>query len=171
MKMWKRLAAAVLAAVLTMAMLTACGGDAPVVRDKETETKVVGWIQEYMSSKGYTVTKDAKLDPVVDVAMPGTVKSWNAYDNGNTSEANKQAAQMKMAVQKQFSTTGKKAFYYMTRRGSSSITQADVNAIMNSQIDSIVNGLKSYGVSAPKSIAVGVTTQANVTYIFIIVSD
>ena len=63
MKMWKKLAACVLAAAMALTLLTACGGGGggstgggsgsnSVVRDKTKEDQAISWVQEYATNYG-----------------------------------------------------------------------------------------------------------------------
>ena len=45
MKLWKKAAAAVLAAVMSLTLLTGCSGSAKITRDSEKEKQATGWIQ------------------------------------------------------------------------------------------------------------------------------
>ncbi|MBS7082847.1 MAG: hypothetical protein KH061_05535 [Faecalibacterium prausnitzii] len=47
MKLWKKAAAAVLAAVMSLTLLTGCSGSAKITRDSEKEKQATGWIQTY----------------------------------------------------------------------------------------------------------------------------
>ena len=168
MKMWKRLAATLLVAALAMAMLTACGGEAAIVRDKDTEKAIAGMVQEYMKNKGYQVSVDTALEPVVDAAMPGMVNYWNAVIQGDAAEANKQAAQRNAAVQQKCNEL-RKTFAFTTRCGKGNVKQNNVDTFMEDA--RILDNLKKNGVDAPKSIAVGVTKQGDRIYIFIIATN
>ena len=64
MKMWKKLVACALAAVMALTLLTACGGggsssggNTNVVRDKAKEEQAIGWVQEYAKENGLTLEK------------------------------------------------------------------------------------------------------------------
>ena len=47
MKLWKKAAAAVLAAAMSLTLLTGCSGSAKITRDSEKEKQATGWIQTY----------------------------------------------------------------------------------------------------------------------------
>lgn len=47
MILWKKAAAAVLAAVMSLTLLTGCSGSAKITRDSKKEKQATGWIQTY----------------------------------------------------------------------------------------------------------------------------
>ena len=66
MKKMKRLVAVLLAGVMALAMLTACGGtpstpSTPVTRDKDLEKSVAAWTVELGKGAKLELTEDATL--------------------------------------------------------------------------------------------------------------
>ena len=91
MKMFKRFAAALLAGVMVLAMLTACGvtPSAPSMRDTALERDVAQWTVEWGKNQNPTLTVDPDLTEISDKCLPVAVKAvdarlafprdWNAY--------------------------------------------------------------------------------------------
>lgn len=79
MKLWKKAAAAVLAAVMSLTLLTGCSGGggggvgAAYVRDTEKEKLVTRWTQEYVAdlynSSDYLLTEDETAVSASEAAM------------------------------------------------------------------------------------------------------
>lgn len=167
MKMWKRLAAAVLAAVLAMAMLTACGGDlAGVMRDEETEATVAKWVQQYMSKRGYTVRLNDDMDRTVNKAMSTAVAMMDAEYSFNKFKKERLEAQLQTIVVDNLSGV-KTCGGYLGNRVKGSVTQTNVNAALDRDMDEIVRNLNG---AKPGSFAVGVTRKEGYIYYFIIIS-
>ena len=83
MKLWKKAAAAVLAAVMSLTLLTGCsggGGGASVTytRDTEKEKQVTEWIQNYAkSAAGITLVEDADVVDASDKVVVDAINSVN----------------------------------------------------------------------------------------------
>lgn len=77
MKLWKKAAAAVLAAVMSLTLLTGCSGGAKITRDSEKEKQATGWIQKYAKEfaeanhiNGFELKAD---DALVEATSAGAV--------------------------------------------------------------------------------------------------
>ena len=87
MKMWKKLAACVMAAAMALTLLTACGGGGgstgggsgsnSVVRDKTKEDQAISWVQEYAANNGVTMEKS---DAVSNAASAGLADMVRGLD-------------------------------------------------------------------------------------------
>lgn len=77
MKLWKKAAAAVLAAVMSLTLLTGCSGSAKITRDSDKEKQATGWIQTYAKefaeengASGFELKAD---DALVEATSAGAV--------------------------------------------------------------------------------------------------
>lgn len=80
MKMFKRFAAALLAGVMVLAMLTACGvtPSAPSMRDTALERDVAKWTVEWGKNQNPTLTVDSELTEISNKCLPVAVKAVDA---------------------------------------------------------------------------------------------
>lgn len=80
MKMFKRFAAALLAGVMVLAMLTACGvtPSAPSMRDTALERDVAQWTVEWGKNQNPTLTVDSELTEISNKCLPVAVKAVDA---------------------------------------------------------------------------------------------
>ena len=80
MKMFKRFAAALLAGVMVLAMLTACGvtPSAPSMRDTALEKSVAQWTVELGKNQNLTLTLDPELTEISNKCLPVAVDAENA---------------------------------------------------------------------------------------------
>ena len=80
MKMFKRFAAALLAGVMVLAMLTACGvtPSAPSMRDTALEESVAQWTVELGKNQNLTLTLDPELTEISNKCLPTAVNAENA---------------------------------------------------------------------------------------------
>ena len=80
MKMFKRFAAALLAGVMVLAMLTACGvtPSAPSMRDTALEKSVAQWTVELGKNQNLTLTLDSELTEISNKCLPTAVDAENA---------------------------------------------------------------------------------------------
>ena len=86
MKMWKKIAACVLAAAMALTLLTACGGGGggstgggsgsnSVVRDKTKEDQAISWVQEYAAKNGVTLEKSDAVSNAAAAGLPDMVRA------------------------------------------------------------------------------------------------
>ena len=80
MKMFKRFAAALLAGVMVLAMLTACGvtPSAPSMRDTALERDVAQWTVEWGKNQNPTLSVDSDLTEISNKCLPVAVKAVDA---------------------------------------------------------------------------------------------
>lgn len=173
MKQFKKLAACLLATVMALAMLTACGGsEETLVCDSELETNVIGWIEQYMQENGYEVTADEKLDTVVEAALPSAVAYRSAQINKESeSVVNAQYKKLCGVIQTKFDSTGKTGYVFSTQYGRTAIDKGVIDNIMKGSLNAIVSGLQEHNVEEPKTVAVGITKKGEYNYIMFIFSD
>ena len=173
MKTWKRLAAAVLAAVLVMAMLTACGGDAAIVVDKEQAKNVTTWVQEAMKEEGYTLTEDAALTPMINGGLPKAVAYRSAQINKkDEGTVNKAYNELDATLEANFAQTGKKGFAYAALYGSGATPkERDIKNYIKNSKNAILKALKEHDIETPKTVAVGFATQGDHHFILLVISE
>ena len=77
MKLWKKAAAAVLAAAMSLTLLTGCSGGAKITRDSEKEKQVTGLIQtyakEFAGANGASEFELKADDALVEATSAGAV--------------------------------------------------------------------------------------------------
>ena len=80
MKKFKRLAAVLLAGIMALAMLTACGvtPSAPSMRDTALERDVAQWTVEWGKNQNPTLTVDSELTEISNKCLPVAVKAVDA---------------------------------------------------------------------------------------------
>ena len=94
MKMLKKAAAVLLAAAMSLVMLTACGGGsgsgtaATLPRDKEKEEQIVSWAQEYAASYGLNLEANAGVSDAAAAGLPDAKKYMDIRQFGGTGDAN-----------------------------------------------------------------------------------
>ena len=175
MKMFKRFAAALLAGVMVLAMLTACGGTssapvAPVTRDEALEKSVAGWTVEWGKSKNLELTEDADLTAISAKCLPAlvkvhdalTVRDQNAYI----------AAQKELFAELESAANGKKVAPVDIRiPNTEEINKENLFNLVESNVANIEGIVKSFGVTKPAKFGVTVTKQKDYTLILFTVSE
>ena len=80
MKKMKRLVAVLLAGIMALAMLTACGvtPSAPSMRDTALEESVAQWTVEWGKNQNLTLTLDPELTEISNKCLPVAVDAENA---------------------------------------------------------------------------------------------
>ena len=159
MKMFKRFAAALLAGVMVLAMLTACGGNggggapvAPVTRDEALEKSVAEWTVEWSKSKNLELTEDADLTAISAKCLPAMVKIYDA-----TLAKDQNAS---IAAQNEL----KNAFVAATNG-------KNVMNVVQNGMGNIQTILTKAGVNNPTKFGVTVTKQKDYTLIFFMISE
>ena len=172
MKKMKRLVAVLLAGIMALAMLTACGGtpSAPVTRDEALEKSVAGWTVELGKGAKLDLTEDATLTTISDKCLPAAVNLWDAI----FAEDEKAI----LAAGKELSTTltaaanGKKVapVDVMIPKGTE-VTQKTLAQAVQNGMNNIQNILEQAGVKKPTKFGVTVTKQKDYTLILFTVSE
>lgn len=172
MKKMKRLVAVLLAGVMVLAMLTACGGtpSAPVTRDEALEKSVAGWTVELGKGAKLDLTEDATLTAVSDKCLPAVVKLWDAMIAKDQKAYF--AAQTDLANNLKAAANGKKVapVDVMIPKGTEVTKQVLAEAVQNG-MGNIQNILNNAGVKNPTKFGVTVTKQKDYTLILFTVSE
>ena len=169
MKKMKRLVAVLLAGIMALAMLTACGGT-PVTRDEALEKNVAAWAVEWGESAKLELTEDADLTAISAKCLPSMAKAYNATlakDNDAVADAAAEMSKIFVAAKK-----GKKVapVDVIIPNGMEVTKPVLVQAVQNnmSRIQTILN---KAGVKNPAKFGVTVTKQKDYTLILFMVSE
>ena len=172
MKKMKRLVAVLLAGIMALAMLTACGGtpSAPVTRDEALEKSVAGWTVELGKGAKLDLTEDATLTAMSDKCLPAAVELWDAMIAGDQKAIS--AAQTKLQNSFTAAVNGKKVAPVDVKipEGMEVTKQVLAEAVQNG-MGNIQNILNNAGVKNPTKFGVTVTKQKGYTLIFFMVSE
>ena len=170
MKKMKRLVAVLLAGIMALAMLTACGGGTTVTRDEALEKNVAAWAVEWGKGAKLELTEDADLTAISAKCLPSTVKVYNAglaKDNDAVLDA---AVELKKAFDA--ATNGKKvAMVDVPIPNTMEFTKENVINVVQSGMGNIQNVLNKAGVKNPAKFGVTVTKQDKYTMILFMVSE
>ena len=172
MKMFKRFAAALLAGVMVLAMLTACGGTssapvAHVTRDEALEKSVAEWTVEWGKSKNLELTVDDSLTAMSDKCLPAMVKIYDAQDQNASIAAQNELKNAFVAA-----TNGKKvAPVDVFIPNTMEVTKENVMNVVQNGMGNIQTILTKAGVNNPTKFGVTVTKQKDYTLIFFMISE
>ena len=169
MKMFKRLAAALLAGAMALAMLTACGGGggsaATLQRDEELEANIISWVEETAKSvpgaEGIELKEDKTLS---DAVAPSMAKIIEAYENRDIEML--RAANTE--IQQRFGT--KKAFCVINPF-SGTVTKEAVQKFITDNQQAILKQMQSFGVTNPEGIGTVAVKKGDLTYVVVILGD
>ena len=172
MKMFKRFAAALLAGVMVLAMLTACGGTssapvAHVTRDEALEKSVAEWTVEWGKSKNLELTVDDSLTAMSDKCLPAMVKIYDAQDQNASIAAQNELKNAFVAA-----TNGKKvAPVDVFIPNTMEFTKENVMNVVQNGMGHLQTILTKAGVNNPTKFGVTVTKQKDYTLIFFMISE
>ena len=172
MKKMKRLVAVLLAGIMALAMLTACGGtpSAPVTRDEALEKSVAGWTVELGKGAKLDLTEDATLTAISDKCLPSMVRTYDAIfakDKKAILAAGKELSKTLTAA-----ANGKKvAPVDVCFLKNEEITKEALAAKVEEGMSNIQNVMKLYGVENPTKFGVTVTKQKDYTLILFTISE
>ena len=173
MKKMKRLVAVLLAGIMALAMLTACGGTTgtPVTRDEALEKNVAAWAVEWGKEKAnLTLTEDADLTAISAKCLPSTAKVYNAgFANDKEAAVDAAAELSKIFIAE---TKDKKvAMVDVPFPSTMEFNKENVTNFVQSGMGNIQNILKDAGVTNPTKFGVTVTKQDKYTLILFMVSE
>lgn len=172
MKKMKRLVAVLLAGIMALAMLTACGGtpSAPVTRDEALEKSVAEWTVELGKGAKLELTEDATLTAMSDKCLPAMVKIWDAMLAQDQKAYFDAQTELKNAFVA--ATNGKKVAPVDVKipKGTEVTKQVLAQAVQNG-MGNIQNILNNAGVKNPTKFGVTVTKQKDYTLILFMVSE
>ena len=172
MKKMKRLVAVLLAGIMALAVLTACGGtpSAPVTRDEALEKSVAEWTVELGKGAKLELTEDTTLTTISAKCLPAFVKLWDAII-ANDQKAYL-AAQTELTNNLKASANGKKVapVDVLLLKGTE-VTKENLAAVIQQNAVKLQTILEQFGVSNPTKFGVTVTKQENYTLILFMVSE
>ena len=181
MKMWKKLAACVLAAAMALTLLTACGGGGGgstgggsgsngLVRDKTKEDLAISWVQEYATNYGVTLEKSDAISNAAAAGLPDVVRALDiqrgaaegnyeaVYKSALTAMANSLYNQKKAGVPACF--TYKEADF----------TKDNITLTLNTYGGYIMSQLTNANIS-PETVGAAVTVKDGYVYIAYIIAN
>ena len=172
MKKMKRLVAVLLAGIMALAMLTACGGTTgtPVTRDDALEKSVAEWAVEWGKSAKLELTADADLTAISAKCLPAMVK---IYDATLAKDQNASiAAQNELKNAFVAATNGKKvAPVDVFIPNTMEFTKENVMNVVQNGMGNIQTILTKAGVNNPTKFGVTVTKQKEYTLVLFVVSE
>ena len=170
MKKMKRLVAVLLAGIMALAMLTACGGGTTVTRDEALEKNIAEWAVEWGKSAKLDLTKDDDLTAISAKCLPAAVKVHNAVTVMDKNAYT--AAQKELLAELESAANGKKVAPVDIRiPNTMEINKENLVNIVNSSAANINTILKTFGVTKPAKFGVTVTKQKDYTLILFMVSE
>lgn len=172
MKKMKRLVAVLLAGIMALAMLTACGGtpSAPVTRDEALEKSVAGWTVELGKGAKLDLTEDATLTAISDKCLPAVVKAHNAL----LAKDKKAYLEAQTELMNNLKTTanGKKVAPVDIRFPSTmEVNKENLANIVQSGMANIETIMKNFDIKNPTKFGVTVTKQKDYTLVLFMISE
>lgn len=172
MKKMKRLVAVLLAGIMALAMLTACGGtpSAPVTRDEALEKSVAEWTVELGKGAKLDLTEDATLTAISDKCLPAGVKAHNAL----LAKDKKAYLEAQTELMNNLKTTanGKKVAPVDIRFPSTmEVNKENLANIVQSGMDNIETIMKNFDIKNPTKFGVTVTKQKDYTLVLFMISE
>ena len=171
MKKMKRLVAVLLAGIMALAMLTACGGtpSTPVTRDKELEKSVAAWTVELGKGAKLELTEDATLTTISEKCLPGMVKGYDAFIANNQTAYNAAMAETKTAFNA--AKNGRNVAPVDVLFLNMEVTKETLAAAIQQNAGKFQKLLKDAGVKNPAKFGVTVTKQDQYTLVLFMVSE
>ena len=172
MKKMKRLVAVLLAGIMALAMLTACGGTTgtPVTRDEALEKNVAAWAVEWGKGAGLELTEDTTLTAISAKCLPATVKMHNAMIAVDQDAYT--AASKELLAELESAANGKKVAPVDIRIPNTvEVNKENLVAIVEANAAKINTLLKNFGVTKPAKFGVTVTKQDKYTLVLFTVSE
>lgn len=169
MKKMKRLVAVLLAGIMALAMLTACGGT-PVTRDEALEKSVAEWAVEWGKSAKLELTEDADLTAISAKCLPSMAKAYNATlakDNDAAADAAAEMSKIFVAAKKDKKVAPVDVLIPNTME----FTKENVINVVQKGMGNIQAILNKAGVKNPAKFGVTVTKQKDYTLILFMVSE
>ena len=172
MKKMKRLVAVLLAGIMALAMLTACGGtpSAPVTRDEALEKSVAEWTVELGKGAKLDLTEDATLTAISDKCLPAGVKAHNAL----LAKDKKAYLEAQTELMNNLKTTanGKKVAPVDIRFPSTvEVNKENLANIVQSGMANIETIMKNFDIKNPTKFGVTVTKQKDYTLVLFMISE
>ena len=172
MKKMKRLVAALLAGIMALAMLTACGGtpSTPVTRDEALEKSVAAWTVELGKGAGLELTEDAALTAISEKCLTATARWYDARVVGDRKAVEETEEEMTKVVAN--ATNGKKIYTLdIAFPIKKEVTKENFTKYIQQNISSFQREMLNKGVENPAKFGVTVTKQDEYTLILFMVSE
>ena len=172
MKKMKRLVAVLLAGIMALAMLTACGGtpSTPVTRDKELEKNVAAWAVEWGKGANLELTEDATLTTISEKCLPSMVKSYDAAFANDQKAFEAAVAETKKVFNVAKNGRNVAPVDVLFLKGTE-VTKENLIAVIQRDASNLQKILKDAGVENPAKFGVTVTKQDKYTLILFMVSE
>ena len=172
MKKMKRLAAVLLAGIMALAMLTACGGtpSTPVTRDEALEKSVAEWTVELGKGANLKLTEDAALTAISEKCLTATARWYDARVVGDREGVKKTEEEKEKVVAN--ATDGKKIYMLdITFPIEKKVTKENFTKYIQQNIGHIQLEMSNKGIENPAKFGVTVTKQDRYTLILFMVSE
>ena len=171
MKKMKRLVAVLLAGIMALAMLTACGGTTgtPVTRDDALEKSVAAWTVELGKGAKLELTEDATLTTISEKCLPGMVKSYDAFIANDQVAYKAAVAETKTAFNA--AKNGRNVAPVDVLFLNMEVTKDNLAAAIQQNAGKFQTILKNAGVENPAKFGVTVTKQDQYTLVLFMVSE
>ena len=172
MKKMKRLAAVLLAGIMALAVLTACGGtpSAPVTRDDALEKSVAEWTVELGKGADMELTEDAALTAISEKCLTATARWYDARVVGDRKAVQETEEEMLKVVAN--ATSGKKVYMLSIAFPiKKEVTKENFENYIRQNISSIQNEMSNKKIKNPAKFGVTVTKQKDYTLILFMVSE
>lgn len=172
MKKMKRLVAVLLAGIMALAMLTACGGTTgtPVTRDDALEKSVAEWAVEWGKDAKLELTEDATLTAMSDKCLPAGVEMHNALIAMDKKAY--LAAQTDLLNDLKTAANGKNVAPVDIRiPNTMEVNKKNLVDLVKANAANLNQILKNFGVTKPAKFGVTVTKQKDYTLILFMVSE
>ena len=172
MKKMKRLAAVLLAGIMALAMLTACGGtpSTPVTRDEALEKSVAEWTVELGKGANLKLTEDAALTAISEKCLTATARWYDARVVGDRKAVEETEEEMTKVVAN--ATNGKKIYMLdIAFPIEKKVTKENFTKYIQQNIGHIQLEMSNKGIENPAKFGVTVTKQKAYTLILFMVSE
>ena len=175
MKKMKRLVAVLLAGIMALAMLTACGGtpstpSTPVTRDNALEKSVAEWAVEWGKDAKLELTEDATLTAMSDKCLPAGVEMHNALIAMDKKAY--LAAQTDLLNDLKTAANGKNVAPVDIRiPNTMEVNKKNLVDLVKANAANLNQILKNFGVTNPAKFGVTVTKQKEYTLVLFVVSE
>ena len=175
MKMLKKAAAVLLAAAMSLTMLTACGGGsgsgtaATLPRDKAKENQVTSWAQEYAAGANLQLEKNDGVSDAAAAGLPDAKKFMDIQYRDAEGDANAASASMSKAIRTALANQGKQGIPMMMRCAEKDFTKENIVDVFRNAANTMMAQFAEYNVQ-PKTVGTAVTVQDGKVYIVMVVA-
>lgn len=157
MKLWKKAAAVVLAAVMSLTLLTGCsggGGDGGITADKTTEAKLVSVVQAYADENSMSLSVNAQDTELGYKMLPSVISTWNSGVEGDYYKI----------FNESMAALNKKGIYYLVKFvAEDEPTPEYLSGLVKGMVPEIAERVKKAGMTAPKEYGIAVTKNGGKT--------